>query len=68
MLGRIHNIVADRGFGFLEPNGGGPRVFFHVRQLDPATPFDDSLVGRRCEYQAAEGERGLRATDLKFID
>ncbi len=59
--GRIKNVVADRGFGFIKPNDGGPEVFFLHSTLTNGQRLTDDLRGRLVEYQAEHTEKGLPA-------
>lgn len=35
LQGKISNWNDDRGFGFVEPNGGGERAFVHIKAFNP---------------------------------
>jgi cold shock protein len=35
--GIVKKYMADRGFGFIRPDGGGDDVFFHVKSLPMGT-------------------------------
>jgi cold shock CspA family protein len=32
-LGRIAKFFEDRGYGFIKPDGGGPDVFFNMKEV-----------------------------------
>jgi cold shock protein len=40
--GQVKFYIADRGFGFLKPDGGGPDIFVHISA---------------CEREPMEGDR-----------
>lgn len=64
--GRLTEWNDDRGFGFIEPLGGGPRVFAHVSEFprDKRRPEPLDLVA----YEVAHDERGrLRASRVRFL-
>lgn len=44
--GRVTQWEDERGFGFITPNGGGERVFFHIKSLTRASgrPMPDDRV------------------------
>ena len=55
--GIVVNYV-ERGFGFVQPDDGGPNVFCHV-QVQPALP---ALVGRRVRFATIEATTGPRCS------
>lgn len=64
--GRLTEWNDDRGFGFIEPLGGGPRVFAHVSEFprDKRRPEALDLV----TYDVSHDERGrLRASRVRFL-
>jgi CspA family cold shock protein len=66
MFGSVRRYYGDRGFGFLEPDGGGEDVFFHVKafisKVEPA-------VGDRVEYELGNDPRSgrERAINLRML-
>jgi cold shock CspA family protein len=57
--GRILRFDDIRGYGFIVPDGGGADVFVHANDF-----IDDKALftpGTEVEFEAAEGDRGLRA-------
>jgi cold shock CspA family protein len=65
--GRITDWKDERGFGFIAPNGGGAKVFLHVRAMrrGEARPAGDELV----TYELAAGEgKGPRAQEVEYVE
>ncbi|MCW6008198.1 cold shock domain-containing protein [Micromonospora sp. CPCC 205371] len=64
-VGRILRFDEVRGYGFIAPSNGGEDVFFH------ANDFGDQrhLVrpDARVEYEAEEGDRGLKVASVRII-
>jgi uncharacterized membrane protein YsdA (DUF1294 family)/cold shock CspA family protein len=56
--GRLIEWNDDRGFGFIEPNGGGERVFLHVNSLRGARARP--VLGQVFNYTLGKDERGRR--------
>jgi cold shock CspA family protein len=48
--GIIKTVVVDRGFGFIE-SPGSPDMFFHMRALQDDLAMDETLRGRRVEFE-----------------
>ena len=64
--GRIAEWHADRGCGFIAPNGGGPKVFVHVRDIEGNAAR--SPVGRIVTYELdATHPRGPRASRVQVV-
>jgi cold shock CspA family protein len=63
--GRVIRFDEFRGYGFVSQDEGGDDVFLHVNDLD----FDKRLVtpGTALEFVVEEGDRGLKAVDVRII-
>lgn len=65
LAGRIKDWNDTRGFGFVEPNGGGERAFVHIKafQRGSRRPASGDLVS----YLPQHDVRGrLQAVDIRF--
>ena len=65
--GRITQWNDERGFGFIEPNGGGGPVFVHVSDL--ARRGRRPVIGDRVTYAVASGEADRpKAIEVAFVE
>lgn len=65
--GRITDWRDDRGFGFITPNGGGPKVFVHISAFGRGQqrPCANELV----TYDLVQDDKkGQRAQNVLFVD
>ena len=53
-----------KGFGFITPDGGGDDLFVHHSNI-AAEGFKTLQDGQKVEYEAAQGKKGLEATNVK---
>jgi cold shock protein len=61
MTGKITRWIEGRGYGFIEPDGGGDFVFVHFTDVigRAGLPSPDSLpVGTRVSFDQVEGKSG----------
>ncbi len=57
--GTIKNLVSERGFGFILPEGesaDGKELFFHRSDVQGAT-YAELLIGQPVEYELGQDER-----------
>ena len=54
--GTIKSLVTERGFGFIEPDGGSVDVFFHSSSL-PDGVYDSLSAGQKVEYEVQADPR-----------
>jgi len=51
----------DKGFGFIEPDDGGPDVFVHFSAIADRGGYRSLDEGQRVEFEASDGQRGRQA-------
>lgn len=55
-----------KGFGFIEPDGGGPDVFAHFSAID-MDGFKTLKEGSRVSFEVSEGPKGLLAMRIRTV-
>lgn len=63
--GKIKRLVSDRGFGFVEGEGGD--LFFHHSEVT-GVPFEELQEGQTVEYEIGEGRKGPCATSVRLVN
>lgn len=53
-----------KGFGFITPDGGGDDLFVHHSNI-ATEGFKTLQDGQKVEYEAAQGKKGMEATNVK---
>jgi len=71
--GKIKNLVSDRGFGFIVPEGGstdGKDLFFHRSDVQGTVPYEQLHLGQVVEYDLGRDERRgtPKATNVRSSD
>jgi CspA family cold shock protein len=64
--GRVIRFDEIKGYGFISPSDGGEDIFVHANEL-----IDRGLrvsAGSQVEFRVVEGDRGLKAYDVRVID
>ncbi len=65
MLGRVKWFNSDKGFGFIEGEGGED-VFVHFSAIK-AQGYKSLEEGQRVEFETERGQRGLQAANVKLL-
>jgi CspA family cold shock protein len=63
-VGTVKWFNEKKGFGFITPDEGGDDLFVHHTNIS-AKGFRTLKDGQKVEYQAAQGKKGMEATDVK---
>lgn len=69
--GTVERFNSKRGFGFIRPEGAAngdedANVFVHQNNID-MDGFRFLRVGEKVEYEEEEGEKGIKAVNVKLI-
>ncbi len=62
--GRIKKLISDKGFGFIEGEGGD--IFFHRTALIDVA-MEQLQEGQAVEYDEGQGPKGPRAENVKLV-
>jgi cold shock protein len=65
-VGTVKWFKAEKGFGFIEQDGGGPDVVAHFSNIS-AEGFRELLEGQRVEFDIAQSPKGPHAENIRLI-
>ena len=55
-----------KGFGFIQPDGGGPDAFAHFSTIQ-MDGFKTLKEGQRVEFELTQGPKGLMAANIQSM-
>ena len=64
--GTVKWFNAEKGFGFIEQDGGGPDVFVHYSAID-TTGYKTLDDGQRVEFNTTQGPKGPQAENVRPV-
>jgi CspA family cold shock protein len=64
MKGVIKRLVADKGFGFITPDGEAKDVFFHSTGLVEGLAFDSLKEGDAVTFEVVDSDKGPKAENV----
>jgi len=66
MLGTVKWFNAEKGFGFIEQDGGGEDVFVHFSSIQ-AEGYKSLDEGQKVEFDIEKGQRGPQAANVTLV-
>ena len=64
--GTVKWFNADKGFGFIAPDGGGADVFAHHSAI-AASGFRSLEENQRVEFDVTQGAKGPQAANIRAV-
>ncbi|GAB2504744.1 MULTISPECIES: cold-shock protein [Nocardiopsis] len=64
--GTVKWFNGEKGFGFIEQDGGGPDVFAHYSNIQ-ATGYRELAEGQAVQFDATQGAKGPQAENITLI-
>ena len=64
--GTVKWFNAEKGFGFIAPDGGAPDVFVHFSEI-VGNGYRSLEDGQRVEFEITQGQKGPQASQVRAI-
>ncbi|MGY4720332.1 cold-shock protein [Naumannella cuiyingiana] len=64
--GTVKWFNAEKGYGFIAIDGGGPDVFVHYTAID-SSGFRTLDEGQRVEFETKQGDKGPQADAVRLV-
>ena len=61
--GTVKWFNAEKGFGFIAPDGGGPDVFAHYSAI-PSSGFRTLDENQKVQFEITQGPKGPQASNI----
>ncbi|MFH8409326.1 cold-shock protein [Streptomyces sp. NPDC018019] len=65
--GTVKSFDAEKGFGYIQQEGGGPDVYVHFSAID-ALGYRSLEVNQRVEFETVQGPKGPQAERVRVVD
>jgi CspA family cold shock protein len=65
-VGTVKWFKADKGFGFITQDNGGPDVFAHYSAI-AADGYRSLEENQRVEFEIQQGQKGPQAANIRLI-
>jgi cold shock protein len=62
--GKVKWFNAEKGFGFIAQDGGGPDVFVHYSEV-AGSGFKSLDEGQQVEFEIGQGQKGPQAQNVR---
>jgi cold shock protein len=64
--GTVKWFNADKGFGFISQDGGGPDVFVHFSAIQ-SSGYRSLEENQRVEFEITQGQKGPQAEQVRAV-
>ncbi|MFJ6216393.1 cold-shock protein [Streptomyces sp. NPDC092296] len=64
--GKVKWFNAEKGYGFIEQDGGGPDVFVHFSAIE-GSGYRELVENQRVEFDVTPGQKGPQAERVRLI-
>ena len=65
--GTVKFFNSEKGFGFIEVDGGGADVFVHFSALADTGGYRSLDENQRVEFETTQGPKGPQAADVRVV-
>ena len=65
-VGTVKWFNAEKGFGFITPDGGSEDVFVHQSEIQ-MEGYRDLQEGQRVEFEITQGQKGKQASQVRAV-